>query len=249
MHWSAPAAIIVDFQRRLNMNSEGDTRRIVLTGVSRGLGRALADGFAAQGHTVFGCARGEESVAELRQRWPSPHWFDVVDVADDDQVRDWAEQVLGGGPPDLVVNNAALMNRSAPLWEVPAEEFSQLIDVNVKGVAHVLRHFVPAMIERGKGVIVNFSSGWGRSVSADVAPYCASKWAIEGLTRALAAELPAGLAAVPVNPGIINTDMLQVCFGDGAAAYPDAATWADSAVPFLLGLGPADNGQPLSVSL
>ena len=104
------------------------------------------------------------------------------------------------------------------------------------------------MIERGQGVIVNFSSGWGRSVSADVAPYCASKWAIEGLTRALAAELPTGLAAVPLNPGIVNTDMLQICFGDGAAGYPDAEAWAESAVPFLLELGPKDNGQPLSVS-
>ena len=189
-------------------------------------------------------------MADLRELWPAPHRFDAVDVADDRQVRDWADGVLAdGGPPHLVVNNAALMNRSAPLWDVPAEEFSQLIDVNVKGIAHVVRHFVPAMIEHGSGVIVNFSSGWGRSVSADVAPYCASKWAVEGLTRALAAELPTGLAAVPLNPGVINTDMLKICFGDGAAAYPDAEAWAESAVPFMLGLGPQHNGQQLSVSL
>jgi NADP-dependent 3-hydroxy acid dehydrogenase YdfG len=61
-----------------------------------------------------------------------------------------------------------------------------LIDVNIKGVANVIRYFVPAMIERGSGVIVNFSSYWGRSTAAEVAPYCATKWAIEGLTRALA---------------------------------------------------------------
>ena len=83
-----------------------------------------------------------------------------------------------------------------------------MIDVNIKGVANVLRHFVPAMIERGRGVIVNFSSGWGAPSSAEVAPYCATKWAIEGLTRALAEELP-GMAAVPLNPGIIDTDMLR----------------------------------------
>ena len=70
------------------------------------------------------------------------------------------------------------------------------------------------------GVIVNFSSGWGRSTDAEVAPYCATKWAIEGLTQAFAQELPSGMAAVALNPGIINTDMLQSCFGGSASGYP-----------------------------
>jgi NAD(P)-dependent dehydrogenase (short-subunit alcohol dehydrogenase family) len=97
-------------------------------------------------------------------------------------------------------------------------------------------------------VIVNFSSGWGRSTGAEVAPYCATKWAIEGLTQALAQELPAGMAAIPLNPGIINTDMLQSCFGSSAAVYPTAREWAKRAVPFLLGLGPKHNGQSLTVA-
>ena len=59
--------------------------------------------------------------------------------------------LLAGGPPDLLVNNAALINRNAPLWKVPEEEFSRVIDVNIKGVVNVLRHFVPAMIEGGQG--------------------------------------------------------------------------------------------------
>ena len=122
--------------------------------------------------------------------------------------------------PDLLLNNAATINPNAPLWKVSADEFSYVIDVNIKGVANVIRHFVPRMIERGSGVIVNFSSGWGRSTSPEVAPYCATKWAIEGLTRALAQELPAGMAAIPLNPGIINTDMLQSCFGESADDFP-----------------------------
>jgi NAD(P)-dependent dehydrogenase (short-subunit alcohol dehydrogenase family) len=111
---------------------------------------------------------------------------------------------------------------------------------------YVLRHFVPAMIERRQGVIVNFSSTWGRSTSPEVAPYCATKWAVEGLTRALAEELPPGMAAVPLNPGIIHTEMLQSCFGAAAAEYPDADDWARRAVPFLLKIGPKDNGKPLT---
>jgi NAD(P)-dependent dehydrogenase (short-subunit alcohol dehydrogenase family) len=102
------------------------------------------------------------------------------------------------------------------------------------------------MIDRGSGVIVNFSSGWGRSTAPDVAPYCATKWAIEGLTQALARELPAGLAAIPLNPGIIDTEMLRGCFGPGAAGHPTAGQWAEASVPFLAKLGPQDNGRSLS---
>lgn len=222
-------------------------RRIVVTGVSRGLGRALVEGFAERGHTIFGCARSAEAVADLSRQYPPPHDFATVDVSRDAKVRDWAKRVLAGGPPDLLVNNAALINRNAPLWEVPEEEFSEVVDANIKGVVNVLRHFVPAMLKRGGGVIVNISSGWGRAVAPEVVPYCATKWAIEGLTRALAEELPAGMAAVPLNPGIINTQMLQTCWGEGADAYPDPSAWAKRAVPMLLRLGPKDNGRPLTV--
>jgi NAD(P)-dependent dehydrogenase (short-subunit alcohol dehydrogenase family) len=151
--------------------------------------------------------------------------------------------------PNLLLNNAALINRNAPLWEVPAREFSDVIDVNIKGVASVIRHFVPAMIKKGRGVIVNFSSGWGRSTDAEVAPYCATKWAIEGLTQSLAQELPPGMAAVPLNPGIINTAMLQSCFSDSASNYPTAEEWAKIAVPFLLKVNAADNGRQLTVPI
>jgi NAD(P)-dependent dehydrogenase (short-subunit alcohol dehydrogenase family) len=226
---------------------KSNVKRILITGATRGLGRAMCEGFIAAGHTVVGCGRGAERVDELRRRWPAPHRFDVVDVVDDAAVAAWAKSVLADGPIDLLLNNAAVVNANAVLWNVPADEFDHVIDVNIKGVANVIRHFVPAMVERRSGVVVNFSSGWGRSTSPEVAPYCATKWAIEGLTQALAQELPAGMAAIPLNPGIINTDMLQSCFGGGAASYPSPREWAELAVPFLLKLGPKDNGRPLSV--
>ncbi len=97
------------------------------------------------------------------------------------------------------------------------------------------------------GVIVNLSSGWGRSVAPEVGPYCATKFAIEGFTKALAAELPEGMAAIPLNPGVIDTDMLRSCWADGAASYPKAEAWAKSAAPFILKLGAKQNGQSLSV--
>jgi NAD(P)-dependent dehydrogenase (short-subunit alcohol dehydrogenase family) len=172
-----------------------------------------------------------------------------VDVSDPIVVAEWAASVLGTiGPPDLLINNAALMNNPAPLWEIPVDEFNALIDVNVRGVFNVIRGFVPAMVKRRNGVIVNLSSGWGRSTSPDVAPYCATKYAVEGLTLALAQELPKGMAAVPLNPGVIDTDMLRQAWAEGASAYPKAEAWVKRAAPFLLGLGAKDNGRSLSVS-
>ncbi|MFO0806339.1 MAG: SDR family NAD(P)-dependent oxidoreductase [Gemmataceae bacterium] len=204
---------------------------IVLTGATRGLGQALAAEFTAAGHTVVGCGRS------------------TVDVRDAEAVATWAKSVLDShGPPDLLINNAALMNTPAPLWDVPATDFDAVIDVNIKGVANVIRAFVPAMVKRGSGIIVNLSSGWGRSTSPDVAPYCASKYAIEGLTLALAQELPRGMAAIPLNPGVIDTDMLRQAWAEGAAKYPKPDAWAKRAAPFILGLGAKDNGRSLSVN-
>ena len=224
-----------------------ERRRILITGVSRGLGQAMTEEFIRLGHTVVGCARSVSAVAKLSERFTSPHRFDVVDVSNDQQVAGWANLVIRNiGAPDLLLNNAAMINENASLWNVPPDEFSRVVDVNIKGVYHVIRHFVPAMIERETGVIVNFSSGWGRSTSPMVGPYCATKWAIEGLTRALADDLPYGMAAIPLNPGVIHTDMLDSCFGANAAAYPRAEQWAKKAVPFLLDLGQEDNGDPLT---
>ena len=225
-----------------------DGKRVVITGAARGLGRAMALEFARQGHWVSSCSRSSKGVAKLEKQMGNPHTCSVVDVIDDAAVEAWAKEVTSEfGAPDFLINNAAVINRSQFLWEVPVEEFDMVVDTNIKGVTNVIRHFVPLMAQRGEGVIVNFSSGWGRSASPEVAPYCATKWAIEGLSQALAQELPSGLSVVPLNPGIINTDMLRSCFGPSAADFQNPDEWAQTAVPFLLSLGPSQNGQALTV--
>lgn len=223
-------------------------KRIVITGVTYGLGRAMAEKFMQLGHTVLGCGRTRSAIEEMNLRYARPNFFAMVDVTDDGAVKSWAEKVLSEhGPPDLLLNNAAVINGNAPLWEIAAEEFDRVVDVNVKGTVNVIRRFVPEMIKRKNGVIVNFSSGWGRSTSAQVAPYCATKWAIEGLTKALAQELPRGMAAVPLNPGIIDTPMLRSNFGDAAKGYPRPESWVERAVPMILQLSAKDNGASLSI--
>ena len=225
-----------------------NVRTIVITGVTRGLGRAMARFFAGQGHRVAGCGRDPEKLASLREELGAEAELAVADVTNEAEVGAFARAVLKRfGAPDLLLNNAALINRSAPLWEVTEDDFSRVIDVNLKGVHRVIRHFVPAMIDGGRGVIVNFSSGWGRSTSPEVAPYCATKYGIEGLSAALAQELPRGMASVALNPGIIDTEMLRSCFGGGAGGYEGPDRWVKKAGPFLLRLSARDNGASLSV--
>ena len=195
----------------------------------------MAGELVSLGHQVVGGSSGAQG-------------DERVDVADFQDVEEWASKVMARhGVPDFVVNNAATVTPLAPLWEQDPQEFARLLAINVSGVHHVIRAFVPAMIERGSGVIVNFSSGWGRTTSPRVAPYCASKWAIEGLTRSLAQELPAGLTTVSLDPGTINTEMLQTAFGPAARHFPTPQSWCKLAAPLILSIGRQHNGQPLSV--
>ncbi|MGF1678512.1 MAG: SDR family oxidoreductase [Candidatus Methylacidiphilales bacterium] len=224
-------------------------KHIVLTGCTRGLGRALVDEFANRGHYVSGCGRSPQEIKKLSELYPkSRASFSVLDVTDLVMVKKWAAGLCETqGKPDLLINNAAVINDPMPLWKVTPDDFSRVIDVNIKGVFHVLHAFLPAMLECRAGVIVNMSSGWGRSTSPEVAAYCASKFAIEGLTRSLAQELPHGITAVALNPGIIDTDMLRQCWEEGASGYEKPAVWARRAAPFILSISSEDQGSSLSV--
>ncbi len=224
------------------------TKHIVVTGCSRGLGLALIRGFIARGHQVSGCSRNAECMQQLQQEFGDDHYFEVLDISNATQVSQWAENCLERqGPVDLVINNAAIINPNANMWEVDDQQWSDLVDINIKGVFYVSKAFLKSMVTNNSGVLVNISSGWGRSASAEVATYCCSKWAVEGLTRSLAQEVPDGVAAIPLNPGIIHTELLESCFGSSATQFPSPSQWAEDAVPFLLALKASDNGQPLTV--
>ncbi|MEM9080876.1 MAG: SDR family oxidoreductase [Verrucomicrobiota bacterium] len=216
------------------------SRVVWITGCSRGLGRAMVEGFLERGWVVVGCAR---KVGDLEGGY-----FAEVDVRDEEAVKEFCEGAFAEtGAPDLLVNNAGLMNSPGKTWEISGEDFGAVVDVNIKGVGNVIRHAVPLMIGRGTGVVVNFSSGWGRGVSAEVAPYCATKWAVEGLSQAMAEELPKGMAVVALNPGVIDTEMLRKCWGESAGSFETAEEWGKVAVPFLEGLSAKDNGKSLTV--
>ena len=133
-------------------------KTVLITGTTRGLGRAMVDEFVRLGHVVLGCGRTKREVDQLRKKYSAPHDFYMVDVSNDEEVKSWASLLLNlHGAPDLVVNNAAIINKNARLWEISAREFAQVIDINLKGTANVIRHFAPEMVRRQARVSLSIS--------------------------------------------------------------------------------------------
>ncbi len=206
----------------------------------------MAVEFHSRGWNVTGCARSTDPLIELSTRLVNSCFFQSVDITKPTEVENFAQSVIQNeGVPDLLVNNAGVINQNARLTEISPEEFASVLSVNLGGIHNMIRTFVPIMEEQGHGVIANFSSYWGQSTAPEVGPYCASKWGVEGLTRSLAQELPDGLTAVAFNPGIIDTDMLRSCFGEGAASHEKPAEWAKHAVDRLEQISPSDNGKTI----
>ena len=223
------------------------SKTIVITGCTRGLGLALTERFCERGHTVFGCGRSATLIERMSEQFTHRAHFSTVDVSVESEVHNWAVHTLDNmEAPDILINNAGVINIPAPLWKIPASDVQQLMGINFMGTVHVIQAFLPAMMNYKCGVIVNMSSGWGRSTSPEVAPYCASKWAIEGLSQSLAQELPEPLSCVALNPGIIDTELLRNVWAEEAEAYEDPDSWSGSAASLILKLGHDDNGKSLT---
>lgn len=234
-----------------------------ITGATKGLGLALASELVAHGWVVAGCGSSAASVAAARGQGGSIYapqrgadastprsagtTLRVVDVTDPAAVTAWAGDVP---VPDLVIANAGVVNSPAPIWELDAETFATALAVNVGGVANVARAFLPAMIARGSGTLIAMSSGWGRRGKEGLSPYCASKFAVEGLVQSVALEVPAPVRVVSLDPGDgVRTAMLDTCLPEELdVAYPSPAEWASQAIAYILDtLLSAPNGSALKV--
>lgn len=223
---------------------------IVITGVTRGCGRALTDWFINNGDTVIGCGRSESAIRELTKNYTAPHLFGVVDVTSPEEVNAWAEHVVSeNGAPDILINNAAFLHKPNPFGDIPVDDIRHTIDINVMGVANVCHAYLPFMVKQKKGIIITFSSRAGLKGLKNLTPYCASKWAIEGMMKSLARELPEGMAAIPLNPTDINTEMLRTCNAEYAHTMPAASEWVKIAAPFILSLNHKHNGQSVTVPI
>lgn len=182
-------------------------RRVFITGASRGIGRATAEAFKANGAFVIGTrTRRSSERDDFCDEWVEADFLNVEEIKSCVQrVRDAA--------PDVLVNNAGI-NRVAPFVEVTAEDFLAIHQVNVFAPFLLCQAAVPAMRERGRGRIVNVSSIWGKISKEHRASYSASKFALDGLTVALAAEHSAdGILANSVAPGFVDTELTRGVLG------------------------------------
>ncbi|WP_349369145.1 SDR family NAD(P)-dependent oxidoreductase [Salinarimonas sp.] len=211
-----------------------EPRRVVITGVSEGLGLALARAFAARGAVVAGCATDAARLRAVADALGPGHLVHVASVTDEDAMARFAEEACREGAPDLVVANAGVINPRRPVWEIETAQWRRVLDVNVLGVAITARAFLPAMIAAGSGLFVATSSGWGRSADWGLGPYCASKFAVEGIVDTLRHDLPEGVRAVALDPGGgINTRMLAECLPDEHDDYVSPERWGPGAAAYI----------------
>ncbi|HHL0969675.1 TPA: SDR family oxidoreductase [Bacillus cereus] len=223
-------------------------KSVIITGVTQGLGRAMVDRFHELGWNIYGCGRSKDKIEELKKQYSKIHDFQVIDVSDSQQVNNWANYILNRHTaPDMIINNASIVNQNAQLWKITDQEFENVMNVNVNGVVNVIRAFVPAMVARKEGIIINMSSSWGREGEAELAPYCASKFAIEGITKSMALELPHGMAVVALDPGgSISTPMLKSCAPQYINESPTPETWSHKATQYILNITIDENGDSLT---
>jgi NAD(P)-dependent dehydrogenase (short-subunit alcohol dehydrogenase family) len=191
----------------------------VVTGASRGIGRAVALALAAEGAAVAGCSLTGPFDDTGRVPGFLPNGLLVrCDVRRRSEVTRFRETVLAEmGVPHVVVNNAGTVARG-PFVEMEPEIWDDVIASNLRGTFLVSRAFLPEMVQAKRGRVINMSSIAGRQGTAMLAAYNAAKHGVVGLTRSLAEELrPAGIAVNAVCPGSVDTEMLKVGMPGGEA--------------------------------
>jgi len=191
----------------------------LITGGSRGIGKAIAAAYAREGARVFICGRNETDIeralAEIRGEGGEIYGL-TGDIGKLNDVR----RIVGAalerfGSVDVLVNNASLLGPRVPIADYPYSSWREVMRVNIDGIFLVTREVLKTMIARRRGSIINITSGVGRVGKARWGAYSASKFALEGFTQMLAEEVrEAGIRVNALNPGATRTSMR-------AAAYPE----------------------------
>jgi NAD(P)-dependent dehydrogenase (short-subunit alcohol dehydrogenase family) len=194
-------------------------KSVLVTGGSRGIGKAIASVYAREGARVVICARNgadvDQAVEEVRREGGAIYGL-TGDIGDPDDARRIVDGALERvGFVDVLVNNASLLGPRVSIADYPFSSWQEIMRVNVDGLFLVTREVLRAMIPRRRGSIINVTSGVGRVGRARWGAYSASKFALEGFSQTLAEELKdTGIRVNALNPGPTRTAMR-------AAAYPD----------------------------
>ncbi|KAF0302855.1 L-xylulose reductase [Amphibalanus amphitrite] len=198
-------------------------KRVLITGAGRGIGRALAIRVVACGGHAIALSRTQEHLDTLKAECPSVETV-ACDLSDWEATRSAVEAL---GPVDCLVNNAGAFIFE-PFLEARKESLDTIFNVNFKGAFNVAQVIARGMVERGKGgVIINMSSELGLRTIKGGAIYCASKAALDHLTRVMTLELgPKGIRVNCVNPTLVETDMSRAVWEN-----PDTAEWIRTRIP------------------
>ncbi|MBR8040194.1 oxidoreductase [Burkholderia cenocepacia] len=180
---------------------------MLITGVSSGFGRALAQEALAAGHTVVGTVRGAQAARDFEALSPQAAVARVLDVTEFERIDGVVADIEANvGPVDVLVNNAGYGHEGI-MEEAPLDEMRRQFDVNVFGAVAMMKAVVPFMRERRRGRILNITSMGGHITMPGIAYYCGSKFALEGISETLGKELePFGIAVTAVAPGSFRTD-------------------------------------------
>jgi NADP-dependent 3-hydroxy acid dehydrogenase YdfG len=189
--------------------SAGKDRAWFITGASSGLGRVLAEEVLKAGGKVIATARKLDKVADLEAKYPKTAKALPLDVTDGGQVDSAVTQAFAKfGQVDVLVNNAGYGVAGA-IEEVSEAEFMPMFETNVFGLLRVTRAFLPYLRKQRSGHILNLSSIGGLVASPGIGFYSSTKFAVEGISEALAAELaPLGVRVTIIEPGPFRTDFL-----------------------------------------
>ncbi len=190
-------------------------KRALVTGASRGIGRAVAEGLAEAGAEVTLCARSRTEIEEACAVMSTRGWRARPLVCDVTDIAGFRQHVEAQAPFDIFVNNAGT-NRPKPLTEVTEDDYDAVFGLNTKAAIFAAQAVTAVMLRHGRrGTVINMSSQMGHVGAANRTLYCGSKFAIEGFTKALAVELgPAGIRINTLCPTFIETPMTASYFED-----------------------------------
>lgn len=192
-----------------------DGKRALVTGAGRGIGLGIAQAYSAAGAEVILCARTRAEIESEAETLRAAGLLASALVADVTDVAGFADQIAALPPFDIFVNNAGT-NRPKPLAEVTEDDYDTVLGLNLRAAVFAAKAVTARMVAAGRGgSVINMSSQMGHVGAANRTLYCASKWAIEGFTKALAVEL--GIHRIRVNticPTYIETPMTRGYFED-----------------------------------
>lgn len=202
---------------------------VVVTGASSGIGRACAERFAAESAQVIACARRGDRIADLERAYPGRVRAEVLDVRD----RAAAESLISRihrdcGKIDVLVNAAGLGLGLDSIPDGDPGEWDVILDTNVRGLLNLIKPTVSEMVRRGAGHVINIGSIAGHEMYTNGAVYCASKAAVDRITKGLRMDiLGTGVRVSTVDPGLVETEFALVRFrGDERRA----ARWYEGTV-------------------